>query len=120
MVGPSTDPNSEFISLDDLPPPGLASLEEGLGQAHEYHILGSSQLEGPSIVHGSPKNSESEPEDEEMLQGPPTTPEHQLDHQSPSAGSQPIDLQAAIYAAKGKAKESRRVSGTARDTGHVA
>jgi hypothetical protein len=66
----------------------------------------------PSPNLGSPK----EPEDE-VVPGPPSSPdpEFRLDHQSSSADSQPVDLLAAIYAAKGKAKESRRISGTARD-----
>jgi hypothetical protein len=37
-----------------------------------------------------------------------------------STGSQPEDLQAAIYAAKGKAKQLRRISGTARGVGNAA
>ena len=48
-----------------------------------------------------------------------TDPEHRLDHQSLSTVSQP-DLAAAPYAAKGKAKVSRRVSGIARDVGNAA
>jgi hypothetical protein len=48
-----------------------------------------------------------------------TDPELHSDHQSSSTDSQPVDLLAAIYAAKGKAKESRRISGT-RDVGNAA
>jgi hypothetical protein len=48
-----------------------------------------------------------------------TAPELQLDHQSLGTDPQP-DLSAAAYAAKGKAKVSRRVSGTAIDVGNVA
>jgi len=48
-----------------------------------------------------------------------TAPELQLDDQSLSTDSQP-DLSAALYATKGKAKESRRVSSTARDVGNAA
>jgi len=61
----------------------------------------------PSPNLGSPK----EPEDG-VVPGP--------DHQSLSADSQPEDPQAAIYAAKGKAKESRHISGTARHVGIAA
>jgi hypothetical protein len=57
------------------------------------------------------------PEDE-VVHGPPTSPDP--DHQSLSTDSQPVDLQAAIYAAKGKAKVSRRISGAARDVGNHA
>jgi hypothetical protein len=56
---------------------------------------------GYNVFHGQPSNPEL------------TDPD--LDHQSLSTDSQPVDLQAAIYAAKGKAKESRRISGTARE-----
>jgi len=42
------------------------------------------------------------------------------DHQSLSTDSQPADPQAAIYVAKGKAKESRRISGTTGDVRNVA
>jgi hypothetical protein len=48
-----------------------------------------------------------------------TDPELHSDHQSSSADSEPVDLLAAIYAAKGKAKESRHISGTARDVGNA-
>ena len=48
-----------------------------------------------------------------------TDPDLQLDHQSLSTDSQ-VDHLAAIYAAKGKAKESRRASGTAREVGNAA
>ena len=65
-----------------------------------------------------------EPENE-VIHGPPPTPEStdpelHSDPQSLGTGSQPVDLQAAIYAAKGKAKESRRISGTARTVGNAA
>ncbi|KAN0123272.1 hypothetical protein V8E52_003225 [Russula decolorans] len=51
-----------------------------------------------------------------------TDPELNSDHQSSSADSQLADSQAAaqaaaLYAAKGKAKQMRRISGTARDVG---
>jgi hypothetical protein len=54
--------------------------------------------------------------DDFWLSGAPTTaddPGLQLDHQ-------PVDLKDAVYKAKGKAmKESRRISGTARDVGNA-
>jgi hypothetical protein len=49
-----------------------------------------------------------------------TDPELHLDYESLSIDFQPVDPQVAIYAAKGKAKESRRISGTARDVGNAA
>jgi hypothetical protein len=81
---------------------------------------------GPLKI-GSPKiGSPTEPEDG-AVPGPPPSPdpEHHLDHQSsradlPGADSQLVDLLAAIYAAKGKAKQSCRVSGTTRDVENVA
>ncbi|KAF8491685.1 hypothetical protein F5888DRAFT_1892057 [Russula emetica] len=57
----------------------------------------------PSLDLGSPKEPEGE-----VGHGPPPSPElTDPEHQSSSTDSQPVDLQAAIYAAKGKAKESR-------------
>jgi hypothetical protein len=60
--------------------------------------------------------------------GPSTEPEHNVPVVTPpppnlgskeeNTDSQPADPQAALYAAKGKAKESRRISGTARDVGN--
>jgi hypothetical protein len=73
----------------------------------------------PSPDLGSPK----EPEYDVVNEPPPspglTDPELHLDHQSLSTDSPPVDLLAAIYAAKGKAKEARRISGTARDGGNA-
>jgi hypothetical protein len=62
-----------------------------------------------------------EPEDE-VVPGPPSTPDPELhsDHQSLSAGNQGEDIQAAVYAAKGKAKESRSIAGISRDVGNAA
>ena len=78
----------------------------------------------PSPDLGSPKEPENE-----VVPGPPPTPESS-DPQSSSAGVQPEDLRAALYgnedlqaakyAEKGKAKDSRSISGTARDVGNVA
>lgn len=63
--------------------------------------------------------------EKEVAPGPPPTPELadpelNSDPQSLSADPQPVDLLHAIYAAKGKAKQSRRISGTARDVGNAA
>jgi hypothetical protein len=121
----STDPDldwNNWLNSEDPPPPRPVSLNE-LGQAHEYYQVGHSTL--TNLL-----GSQEEPE-YEVVRGPPASPspelanpdsEFHLDYQSLSAAdSQPvIDLQAAIYTAKGKAKESRRISGTARDVGNVA
>jgi hypothetical protein len=64
-----------------------------------------------------------------VFHAPPPSPESVdpelpslADHQSLStdSNSEPVDLLAAIYAAKGKAKVSRRISGTTRDVGNAA
>jgi hypothetical protein len=80
--------------------------------------IGPLKIGSPKI--GSPKiGSPTEPENE-VVHGPPTTPEPAdpelpPDHQPLSEDS----FIAAIYAAKGKAKQSRRV-GTARDVENAA
>jgi hypothetical protein len=60
--------------------------------------------------------------DAQMLPEPATSANLELhsDHQSLSAGVQQADLQDYIYKMKGKAKEERRDSGTARDVGDAA
>ena len=73
-------------------------------------------LTPPSPNLGSPKEPENE-----VVPGPPPSPDPELhsDDQSSTVDSQP-DLEAAIYAAKGKAKQLRSISGTARDVGNAA
>jgi hypothetical protein len=92
---PSTDSGFDWEywqNLEDSPPPKP-------GSPGEYP--------GPMVHPTSPgAGSLTEPEDE-VVPGPPSSPYH---YQSSSAGIQPTDVRAAIYAAKGKAKESRRVS----------
>ncbi|KAF8502750.1 hypothetical protein F5888DRAFT_1887421 [Russula emetica] len=73
------------------------------------------------VVHHPPSPNQvsleklQEPE-AEVANGPPPSPEltdpENSDYQPLSADSQPVDLLAAIYAAKGKAKESSRISAT--------
>jgi hypothetical protein len=115
----------------------------GLQTAHEHQeVTPSSPVAGlptaaeheeanpPSPNLGSP----TEPENE-VVPGPPSTPEttdpeHNPEPQSLSTAVHPEDLlaaisasdelQASIYAAKGKAKESRSISSTARDVGNAA
>ena len=81
----------------------------------------------PSPDLGSPKEPENE-----VVPGPPPTPESTdpSDPHSLGVGVQPEDLRAALYgnenlqdamyAEKGKAKDSRSISGTARDVGNAA
>ena len=53
--------------------------------------------------------------------GLPTRPEHMVTpSESTPNPAQPMDPQADIYAAQGKAKESRRISGTTRNVGNPA
>jgi hypothetical protein len=86
------------------PSPGTGSLIE----------VKSEVMTPPSSNVGSPKEPENE-----VVHEPPPTPEL-TDPESLNADSQSVDIQAAIYAAKGKAKVSRRISGTARDVGNAA
>jgi hypothetical protein len=139
--GSLTDSDFEYMGSDDsaLLSPGL-STESDFGspqpksaspnevdQAHRVQPNPRPSTEPePEVVNprlpnlvGSSKGSDadSEPEDsesddDEVVQEPPSSPNPEL-HQPSSAGSEPVDLLAAIYAAKGKAK----VAGTARDVG---
>ena len=163
--GPSTDSNSDWISLDDLLPARPASQKE-FGQAHEYQVGHLQQLKpgpeadpnfdwnywmnvedpplrpasskplNPGPSNAGPSNlAPSDPAPSDLRPSSPgpsnpgpsnpglpaTEPELHSDHQSLSAESQPEDLEAAItYALKGKAKESRSISGTASDVGNAA
>jgi hypothetical protein len=95
---PSADPNFDWhhwINAEDPPPQGPVS-PNGFGQAQVDHHDASTSGHAP----GPPP-----PEPDEVAPGPLTNPD--LD-------------QASIYAAKGKAKESRSISGTARDVGNHA
>jgi len=69
---------------------------------------GSNKEPEYDVTHGPPSNPEL------------TDPELQLDDQSLSTDSQPMDPQDALYAAKGKAKQLRRISSTSRDIGNAA
>ncbi len=116
--GPSKDDDFDWnywTNLEDPPPAKPASPKEPeFGLAHDNQV--EHELVPPSPGAWSPK----EP-DGEVVPGPPPSPdpEFHLDHQSSSAGPRPEEFQAAtlaaIYKMKGKAKESRRISDTARD-----
>jgi hypothetical protein len=79
----------------------------------------------PSADSVSPTDSDLDLNHWTNSDNPPPAPELTYPkHQSSSKDSQPVDrledhLLAAIYAAKGKAKESRRISGSARDVGNA-
>jgi hypothetical protein len=125
--GSSADSDFEYIGSDDLPQLKPAS------QAHESQVEPHVQQPNPrpstepepEVVDaplpnlvGSPKNSNSELDDNEVVQGPSSSLDPEL-HQPSSPDSQMTEVQAAIYAAKGKAKQLRRVSGNARDVGNA-
>ena len=138
LIHPLADPNFDWerwIDEEDLLP--RPASPEGFGQAHKYQV---DPLNPPSTSGHAPSPPVHEPEHEAVTPSPPSSnlgspkepedevvpepksspdPELHLDHQSLSTESQPVDLQAAIYAAKGKAKESRHISGTAIDVGNA-
>ena len=118
---PLTDPVPDFdwnhwMNLEDPPPLKRPKLT---GQAHEDHVLGSNLDAGPSTRPegevetsplpnlGSPNHSDSESEDEDFLFFPGWPPTRR-------------STDPELHPDKGKAKESRRVSGTARDVGNAA
>jgi len=150
MKRPLTDPDPDFdwnywMAYVNRPGQGPA-LPKEFGQANKYqaeHVQqpnpvpstasDSDRIHSPApvpVVHpastsaGLPTEpehgSKKEPE-YDVFHGPRPTPEltdpeFHLDHQPLSTDN----LLAAIYAAKGKGKESRRISGTTGDVGNVA
>jgi hypothetical protein len=130
----SPRPNGQVFDWDywknlEGPPPRMPASQKEFGQANENQVVHVQQPNprpsnpgpsdpGPSNPGPSdPGPSNSGPSNPEL-----TDPELHLDHQllSTDSDSQPMDhLQAAIYAAKGKAKELRRIPGTARDVGNA-
>lgn len=125
---PSTPDSSSDLNLDwefwtsPTPTPGSP---KALGQADEGQVEHASLPPSsghapsrPSPGAGSPTETEN---DVVPRSSTSPDPELHLDHQSSSAGTQPVDNQVAIYDdAKGKAKVSRRISGSARDVGNAA
>ncbi|KAF8491694.1 hypothetical protein F5888DRAFT_964582 [Russula emetica] len=106
---------AHWYQVDPMNPPSTSGYAPGPPPTEPENEV----VTPPSLDLGSPK----EPEDE-VVPGPPTSPELtdpelHLDDQPLSSDRQQVDLNAAIYAAKGKAKESRRISGTARDAGNA-
>ena len=113
LISPSADPDfnwEHWINAED-PPTRPASPEE-FGQAQKYRV---NRLTLPSTSGYAP--SPPEPEPEVMT---PSSPSSNLGPLSLSEDPQPVDAQAAaIYAAKGKAKVSRHISGNAIDVGNA-
>jgi len=115
-IHPLADPNFDWnywANAED-PPPRPVALKE-VGQASGY---------APSPPLAEPEHQVVSPSSQLSSLGLPKEPEDHVvpgpDHQSLSADSQWDDRQAAIYAAKGKAKVTRRISGTAGDVGNAA
>jgi hypothetical protein len=62
-------------------------------------------------------DSDTDYDSDQKVARPPPSPEST--HPELRSDNQPVDLLAAIYNAKGKAKESRRIPSTARDVGNA-
>jgi hypothetical protein len=143
LTGPDLD--SDRTNLDDPPPLSLRpakvpKLVDESGQANEHQVHVQQPDQGPSTSSGFDGNYHPEAVPSSVpveylpstsaglpaFHAPPPSPESAdpelpSDHQSLSTDSEPVDLlAAATYAAKGKAKESRRISGTTRDVGYAA
>ncbi|KAF8502832.1 hypothetical protein F5888DRAFT_1800388 [Russula emetica] len=129
--GPSADPDfnwHHWANLEDAPPSRPSSSKLSIPESSNP---GPSNLESsnPRPSNPVPSNLESSNPEPSNL-GPsnpgtsnpslPTEPELRPDDQSLSADSQMDDVPAAIYGAKGKGKQLRRISGTARDVGNAA
>jgi hypothetical protein len=114
-INPSADPNVDQGYSTNAEDPTPSSAAPRPARPKGSH--------GPSGYAPGPPPTElpTEPENEAVPRPPPSTDsEAQLEHQSMSAGSQPVDLEAAIYEAKGKAvKESRSIPGAASDVGNA-
>jgi hypothetical protein len=115
--------------VSEVQPPSMSA---GLPAGPEHEVTPPSPGAGSPTVHEheemTPPSPDLEPLEEpehEVVPGPPPTPEStdpelHSDSQPLSTTVQPEDLQAIVYAAKGKGKESRHISGTARDVGNAA
>jgi len=133
--GSSTDSDSsteppdfdwkDWMDSEDSPPPRPTSPKE-FDQADQAQVEQHSPSPGAGLPTESehevvtPPSSQKGPEYDMVHGSTPSTELSDPGHQSSSTDSQPEDLQAALYAAKGKAKEARRIFGTARDVGDAA
>ena len=135
-INPSADPKfDQDYSTNAEDPPPSSTVPARPARPNVRGGQASGYAPGPppdefysypgSVVHSPSPGAESptEPEHDAVPRPQPSPdPELQLDHQSLSAASQPVDPEAVIYALKGKAileKESRHVSGTAGDVGNA-
>jgi hypothetical protein len=108
--GSSTEWDSEYTDSDD------AASSNEVYQEHRVQPNSRPSTESePEVVNSPLPNLVGSPDDRvEVVQRPPSSPNPEL-HQPSSAGSEPVDLLAAINAAKGKAN----FVGTARDVGNA-
>ena len=130
--GPSTDSDFDWhywLNLEDPPPsnprPSTELTSSDPSSTTEFYSASDPgspkkpEIPPPPPDPGLPKEPEVE-----VVPGPPPSPLHpgfNLDHQSPSTGPQPVvDPAALLYAMKGKAKQSRHISGTTRDVENAA
>jgi hypothetical protein len=116
---PSPEPNPLATAARPVNPE-TSSLLVGPSNSRLPASPGSPEELDYELVRGPPEEF-----DYELIHGPPTSPELtdpglHSDHQSSSKDSQQVDLLAAIYGAKGKAKESRHIPGPGRDVGNAA
>jgi hypothetical protein len=110
---PSADPNFDWehwMNVEDTSPRPPSPKEFGNWQGHKYHL---DPLNPPSTSGYAP--SPPEPKQEVVAPSPPSS-----DLGPPTEPEDEAARQAALYAAKGKAKVSRRISGTATDVGNAA
>jgi hypothetical protein len=115
-IDPSADPSfdwAHWMNAEDPP------TEIQLAETNWHNVDPAHPPSTSGHAPGPPPTAE---EDEAVTPPPPDLgsqkePEYQVDHGTPlSPDNEPEDLQAAIYAAKGKAK----VPGTVRDVGNAA
>ena len=117
---------SDFLTVLDLPwkawvwPWASKDAKPNFGPHMQQPNRGPFESNTTPLKIGSPK----EPDNGEVALEPPPSPDltdPKLDlHHLLSTDLEPADFKAAIYAAKGKTKESRHVSSTARDVGNAA
>jgi hypothetical protein len=124
-MNPDPDFDWDFwMAYVNRPRLGSASPKE-VGQTSEYQAEHVQQpAPGPSTDSGFDLNYPPVPVS--VVHPPstsaelPTGPEHEGNPGSDKEPEYDVDPQAALYAAKGKAKELRRISGTTRDVGNTA
>jgi hypothetical protein len=109
---PSTESDSDHGLVAEEPPSGPGSPTE-FDADHEYQVMHPLRL--------SPGSASPTESDDEMLYTAPSSPVSLTypDRRSMGADSRRENLQAVSDPSRGNAKESRRISGTARDVRNV-